>query len=143
MQREKRCSRGPLAPHLSPAGSPGTIDSCVPPQTSACTVASVVSDKFSRLLLALEERRTSALRDLEEARSRASAQAQEVEQRLQRHLQALAEYDSRARAVLEQEDDVAFLQVGLSVPQKGRKGRWLCPSAQLTAAVPGHRNRKS
>ncbi|XP_049624488.1 tripartite motif-containing protein 65-like [Suncus etruscus] len=79
-------------------------------QTSACTVASVVSDKFSHLLQALEERRASALRDLEEARSRASAQAQEEEQRLQRHLQALAEYDSRARAALEQEDDVAFLQ---------------------------------
>lgn len=105
-----------------------SIPVCPPPQTSACTVASVVSDKFSRLLQALEERRVSALRDLEEARSRASAQAQEVEQRLQRHLQALAEYDSRARAVLDREDDVAFLQVGLSVPQGGAVALPFCPA---------------
>lgn len=59
----------------------------------------------------LEMRRTRALRDLEAAKNRALAQADVEERRLQHHLQALAEYGSRARDLLEQADDRTFLQV--------------------------------
>ncbi|XP_013361457.1 PREDICTED: tripartite motif-containing protein 65 [Chinchilla lanigera] len=79
-------------------------------QNSACTLCSVVSGKFSRLLQALELRRISALRDIEAAKTQVLAPALDEEQRLQGHLEALAQYGQRVQELLEQEDDQTFLQ---------------------------------
>ncbi|XP_058561576.1 E3 ubiquitin-protein ligase TRIM65 isoform X1 [Neofelis nebulosa] len=79
-------------------------------QSSACTLASVVSSKFSCLLQALEMRRTLALTDIEVAKTQALTQAQDEERRLRGHLEALAHYDRRVRDLLEQSDDQTFLQ---------------------------------
>lgn len=83
----------------------------MPTQSSACTLASVVSSKFSCLLQALETRQTLALTDIEVAKSQALAQAQDGERRLRGHLEALAHHDRRIRDLLEQPDDQTFLQV--------------------------------
>ncbi|KAM6174290.1 E3 ubiquitin-protein ligase TRIM65 isoform 1-T1 [Erethizon dorsatum] len=79
-------------------------------QTLACTLRSVVSGKFSRLLQALELRRISALRDIEAAETQVLAPALDEEQRLQGHLEALAQYGQRIQELLEQVDDQTFLQ---------------------------------
>lgn len=79
-------------------------------QSSACTLASMVSGKFSCLLQALEMRRNLALRDIEVAKTQALAQAQDEEQRLRGHLEAMAQSDCRIRDLLEQLDDQTFLQ---------------------------------
>uniref|UniRef100_A0A673UM19 E3 ubiquitin-protein ligase TRIM65 n=1 Tax=Suricata suricatta TaxID=37032 RepID=A0A673UM19_SURSU len=79
-------------------------------QSSACTLASVVSSKFSCLLQALETRRTLALTDIEVAKTQALAQAQDGERRLRGHLEGLAHHDRRIRDLLEQPDDQTFLQ---------------------------------
>ncbi|KAF6300051.1 tripartite motif containing 65 [Rhinolophus ferrumequinum] len=79
-------------------------------QSSACTLASVVSGKFSCLLQALEMRRNLALRDIEVAKTQALAQARDEEQRLRGHLEAMAQSDCRIRDLLEQLDDQTFLQ---------------------------------
>lgn len=92
----------------------------VPTQSSACTLASVVSGKFSCLLQALKMRRDLALRDIEVAKTQALAQAQEEEQRLRGHLEAMTLSDHRIRNVLEQPDDQTFLQVpGLRATSRG------------------------
>lgn len=83
----------------------------MPIQRSACTLASMVSGKFSRLLQALEMRRMEALRGIEVAKTQALAQAQEEEQRLRGHLEATAVFDRRTQDLLEQSDDRTFLQV--------------------------------
>lgn len=82
----------------------------MPIQSSACTLASMVSGKFSCLLQALKMREVVALRDIEVAKKQALARAQEEEQRLQGHLEAMACFDRRIRD-LEQLDDPTFLQV--------------------------------
>ncbi|XP_019321710.1 tripartite motif-containing protein 65 isoform X3 [Panthera pardus] len=79
-------------------------------QSSACTLASVVSSKFSCLLQALEMRRTLALTDIEVAKTQALTRARDEERRLRGHLEALAHYDRRVRDLLEQSDDQTFLQ---------------------------------
>ncbi|XP_008153407.2 tripartite motif-containing protein 65 isoform X1 [Eptesicus fuscus] len=79
-------------------------------QNSACTLASMVSGKFSRLLQALELRQIKALRGIEVAKTQALAQAQEEERRLQGHLEATAVFDRRTQDLLEQSDDRTFLQ---------------------------------
>ncbi|XP_004432990.1 PREDICTED: tripartite motif-containing protein 65 [Ceratotherium simum simum] len=79
-------------------------------ERSACTLASVVSGKFSCLLQALEMRRAVALRDIKVAKTQALAQALDGEQQLQGHLEALARYDCRIRDLLEQLDDRTFFQ---------------------------------
>ncbi|XP_045842275.1 tripartite motif-containing protein 65 isoform X2 [Meles meles] len=79
-------------------------------ESSACTLASMISGKFSRLLQALEMRRALALKDIEVAETQALAQAQDAEQRLRGHLEALVHYDRRVRDLLEQLDDRTFLQ---------------------------------
>ncbi|XP_023507763.1 E3 ubiquitin-protein ligase TRIM65 isoform X1 [Equus caballus] len=79
-------------------------------QRSACTLASVVSGKFSCLLQALEMRRAVALKDIEVAKTQALTQALDEEQRLQGRLEALACRDRRIRDLLEQLDDRTFLQ---------------------------------
>ncbi|KAM5216586.1 E3 ubiquitin-protein ligase TRIM65 isoform 1-T1 [Hipposideros larvatus] len=79
-------------------------------QSSAGTLASVVSGKFSCLLKALETRRDLALRDINVAKTRALAQAWEEEQRLRGHLEAMAHSGRRIGDLLEQLDDRTFLQ---------------------------------
>ncbi|XP_059006291.1 E3 ubiquitin-protein ligase TRIM65 isoform X1 [Mustela lutreola] len=79
-------------------------------QSSACTLASMISGKFSRLLQALEMRRALALKDIKVAETQALAQAQEAEQRLQGHREALVCYDRRVQDLLQQLDDRTFLQ---------------------------------
>ncbi|XP_032726476.1 tripartite motif-containing protein 65 isoform X1 [Lontra canadensis] len=79
-------------------------------ETSACTLASVISGKFRGLLQALEKRRASALKDIEVAETQALAQAQDAEQRLRGHREALVRYDRRVRDLLQQPDDRTFLQ---------------------------------
>ncbi|XP_012909868.1 E3 ubiquitin-protein ligase TRIM65 isoform X2 [Mustela nigripes] len=79
-------------------------------QSSACTLASMISGKFSRLLQALEMRRALALKDIKVAETQALAQAQEAEQRLRGHREALVCYDRRVRDLLQQLDDRTFLQ---------------------------------
>lgn len=91
-------------------------------QSSACTLASVVSGKFSRLLQALEMRRLQALRDIEVGKTQALAQAQEEEQRLQDHLEAMAHFDHRICDLLEQLDDRTFLQASQHLAPLGPLG---------------------
>ncbi|XP_012309112.2 E3 ubiquitin-protein ligase TRIM65 isoform X1 [Aotus nancymaae] len=79
-------------------------------QSSACTLASSVSGKFSSLLQALEMQHTAALRSIEAAKTQALAQAQDEEQRLRGHLEALARHGCRIQELLEQGDVLTFLQ---------------------------------
>ncbi|XP_054448873.1 E3 ubiquitin-protein ligase TRIM65 [Pteronotus mesoamericanus] len=79
-------------------------------QSSACTLASRVSGKFSCLMQALEMRRDLVLRDLNVAKTRALAQAREEEQRLRDHLEAATRFDRRIQDLLGQLDDRTFLQ---------------------------------
>ncbi|XP_044103343.1 tripartite motif-containing protein 65 isoform X2 [Neovison vison] len=79
-------------------------------ESSACTLASMISGKFSRLLQALEMRRALALKDIKVAETQALAQAQDAEQRLRGHREALVHYDRRVRDLLQQLDDRTFLQ---------------------------------
>eukprot|EP00071_Canis_lupus_P056905 XP_851858.2 tripartite motif-containing protein 65 [Canis lupus familiaris] len=79
-------------------------------QSSAHTLASAISGKFSCLLQALEMRRALALEDIKAAKTQALAQAQDTEQQLRSHLEALSRYDRRVRDVLEHLDDRTFLQ---------------------------------
>lgn len=83
----------------------------MPTQNSICTLASMVSAKFSCLLQALEMRRISAQRDIEVAKTQALAQARDEEQRIQGHLQAVAHCDRRIRDLLDYSDDQTFFQV--------------------------------
>lgn len=129
----------PTFPPLRPAGSPGTwlpSTSPVPTQSSACTLTSVISGKFNRLLQALEMQRDLALRNIEVAKTQALEQARDEKQRLQGHLEALSCCDHRIRNLLEQLDDRTFLQV----PGLGAAG-WgpgcLPLVLWLIAAVPG------
>lgn len=137
----------PTSPPLSPVGSCGSglpwygagawspKAPPVPTQSSACTLASMVSGKFSCLLQALEMRRNLALRDIEVAKTQALAQAQDEEQRLRGHLEAMARSDCRIRDLLEQLDDQTFLQVpglraagwGASVPAPCAQAYCSCP----------------
>ncbi|XP_021564621.1 tripartite motif-containing protein 65 [Carlito syrichta] len=55
-------------------------------------------------------RRAMVLRDVETAKTQALAQAQGKEQWLQGHLEALAHYEHRIQELLEQADDLTFLQ---------------------------------
>ncbi|XP_047399965.1 tripartite motif-containing protein 65 isoform X2 [Sciurus carolinensis] len=101
-----------VTPPGRPGGArPGHPDAPpVPTQSAACTLASVVSGKFSCLLQALEMRRASALKGIETSKTQALTQAREEEQRLHNHLEALAQYGHRVQGLLEQVDDQTFLQ---------------------------------
>ncbi|XP_037349235.1 tripartite motif-containing protein 65 [Talpa occidentalis] len=79
-------------------------------QSSACTMASMVSSKVTSLLQALKRWETWALEDIEVAKTQALAQVQEEEQRVRGHLEALARYDRRARDLLEESDDQTLYQ---------------------------------
>ncbi|KAM5274827.1 E3 ubiquitin-protein ligase TRIM65 [Ctenodactylus gundi] len=96
-------------------------------QSSACALASVVSGKFSRLLQALEWRRTLALRDMEAAKKQVLAQAQDEGQRLRGHLEALNHYSHEVRSVLEQVDDQSFLQESQKLSEPPEPLRPLTP----------------
>lgn len=98
-------------------------------QSSACTLASVVSRRFSSLLQELEMRQTKILRDIEVAKKQALGQVLNEEQRLTGHLKALAQYDHSVQDLLEQVDDYNFFQV----PDLGAVG-W----ALLLCLVPIH-----
>lgn len=103
-------------------------------QRSACTLASVVSGKFSCLLQALEMRRAVALKDIEVAKTQALTQALDEEQRLQGRLEALACRDRRIRDLLEQLDDRTFLQVpGLRAAGWGPSVSAPCARAYCTS----------
>lgn len=108
----------------------------VPTQNSICTLASMVSGKFSCLLQALEMRRISAQRDIEVAKTQALAQARDEEQRIQGHLEAVAHSNRRIRDLLEHSDDQTFFQVpGLGAAVGGPACLPLV--SKLIAAVPG------
>lgn len=83
----------------------------MPPQSSACTLASVVSRRFSSLLQVLEKQQASTLRDIEGAKKRALDQVLHERQRLTDHLKALSQYDQSVQDLLGQGDDFIFFQV--------------------------------
>uniref|UniRef100_A0A8D1LK60 E3 ubiquitin-protein ligase TRIM65 n=1 Tax=Sus scrofa TaxID=9823 RepID=A0A8D1LK60_PIG len=96
-------------------------------QSSACTLASMVSGKFSRLLQALEMQRAMALKDIEAAKTQALEQARDEEQRLQGHLEALTHCDHRIHDLLEQSDDCTFLQESQLLAPPGPLGPLTLP----------------
>ncbi|XP_057392362.1 E3 ubiquitin-protein ligase TRIM65 [Balaenoptera acutorostrata] len=96
-------------------------------QSSACTLTSVISGKFSRLLQALEMQRDLALRDIEVAKTQALEQARDEKQRLQGHLEALSCCDHRIRNLLEQLDDRTFLQESQLLAPPGPLGPLTLP----------------
>ncbi|XP_021491595.1 E3 ubiquitin-protein ligase TRIM65 isoform X1 [Meriones unguiculatus] len=79
-------------------------------ESSACTLASVVSRRFGSLLQVLEEQQTKILRDIEVAKEQALGQVLNEEQRLAGHLEALAQDGHSVQGVLEQVDDYSFFQ---------------------------------
>ncbi|XP_012891919.1 PREDICTED: tripartite motif-containing protein 65 [Dipodomys ordii] len=79
-------------------------------QSSACTLASMVSSKFSCLLQALEKRQALALENIETAKTQALAQIQDEERQLRGHLEALTQYGRRVHDLLTQGDHQTFLQ---------------------------------
>lgn len=83
----------------------------VPMQSSACTLASVISRRFSSLLQALEKQRASTLSDIEVAKKQALDQVLNEKQRLTDHLKALSQYDHSVQDLLAQADDCIFFQV--------------------------------
>ncbi|XP_017919272.1 PREDICTED: tripartite motif-containing protein 65 isoform X1 [Capra hircus] len=96
-------------------------------QNSACTLTSVISDKFSHLLQALERRRARALRDIDVAKTQAQEQAQQEKQRLQSHLEAMSLCDRRIRRLLEHLDDRTFLQESQQLVPPGPLGPLTLP----------------
>ncbi|XP_032472843.1 tripartite motif-containing protein 65 isoform X2 [Phocoena sinus] len=96
-------------------------------QSSACTLTSVISGKFNRLLQALEMQRNLALRDIEVAKTQALEQARDEKQRLQGHLEALSCCDHRIRNLLEQLDDRTFLQESQLLAPPGPLGPLTLP----------------
>lgn len=99
----------------------------MPTQNSACTLTSVISDKFSHLLQALERRRARALRDIDVAKTQAQEQAQQEKQRLQSHLEAMSLCDRRIRRLLEHLDDRTFLQESQQLVPPGPLGPLTLP----------------
>ncbi|KAL1778889.1 tripartite motif-containing protein 65 [Sigmodon hispidus] len=79
-------------------------------ESSACTLASVVSSRFSSLLEALEKQQILALRNIEVAKKQALDQALDEIQRLTGHLEALSQYDHSVQDLLRQADDCIFFQ---------------------------------
>ncbi|XP_059128127.1 E3 ubiquitin-protein ligase TRIM65 isoform X2 [Peromyscus eremicus] len=79
-------------------------------QSSACTLTSVVSSRFSSLLQALEKLRALTLRNIEVAKKRALDQALSEIQRLTDHLEVLSQYDHSVQDLLGQVDDSIFFQ---------------------------------
>ncbi|XP_059988882.1 E3 ubiquitin-protein ligase TRIM65 isoform X3 [Lagenorhynchus albirostris] len=96
-------------------------------QSSACTLTSVISGKFNRLLQALEMQRDLALRNIEVAKTQALEQARDEKQRLQGHLEALSCCDHRIRNLLEQLDDRTFLQESQLLAPPGPLGPLTLP----------------
>ncbi|XP_028340158.1 E3 ubiquitin-protein ligase TRIM65 isoform X3 [Physeter macrocephalus] len=96
-------------------------------QSSACTLTSMISGKFSRLLQALEMQRYLALRNIEVAKTQALEQARDEKQRLQGHLEALSCCDRRIRNLLEQLDDRTFLQESQLLAPPGPLGPLTLP----------------
>lgn len=80
-------------------------------ESSACTLASAVSRRFSSLLQVLEKQQASTLSDIEVAKKQALGQVLEEEQRLTEHLRALSQYDHSVQDLLGQVDDYIFFQV--------------------------------
>lgn len=83
----------------------------MPTQSSARTLASVVSRRFSSLLQVLEKQQASTLSDIEGAKKRALDQVLHERQRLTDHLKALSQYDQSVQDLLGQGDDFIFFQV--------------------------------
>ncbi|XP_028745548.1 tripartite motif-containing protein 65 [Peromyscus leucopus] len=79
-------------------------------ESSACTLTSVVSSRFSSLLQALEKLQASTLRNIEVAKKQALDQALREIQRLTEHLEVLSQYDHGVQALLGQVDDSSFFQ---------------------------------
>ncbi|KAL6046937.1 hypothetical protein STEG23_019977, partial [Scotinomys teguina] len=79
-------------------------------ESSACTLTSVVSRRFSSLLQALEKLQASTLRDIEVAKKQALGQALSEIQRLTGHLEVLSQYDHSVQDLLGQVDDCIFFQ---------------------------------
>ncbi|XP_037665876.1 tripartite motif-containing protein 65 isoform X2 [Choloepus didactylus] len=96
-------------------------------QSSACTLASAVSGKFSCLLQALEVLQALALSNIEAAEAQALAQARDEEQRLRGHLEGLADHSCRIQDLLEQLDDRTFLQESQLLVPPGSLGPLTLP----------------
>ncbi|XP_040100518.1 tripartite motif-containing protein 65 isoform X2 [Oryx dammah] len=96
-------------------------------QNSACTLTSMISGKFSRLLQALEMRRARALRDIDVAKTQAQEQALQEKQRLQSHLEAVSLCDRRIRRLLDHLDDWTFLQESQHLVPPGPLGPLTLP----------------
>lgn len=95
----------------------------MPTQSSACTVASLVSSRFSSLLQALETQWDLTLRNIKTAKEQALGQALNEIQRLTGHLEALSQYGHSVQDLLGQADDCVFFQV----PNLGTGARALLP----------------
>lgn len=117
---------------MSNLGPSSTETPPVPAQRSACTMSSMVSNKFSRLLQALEMQQALTLQGIQAAETRALAQAQGEEQRLQDQLDALAQDSRRIRDLLGEGDSQAFLQVAdVIVGVGGRELACVFPGTRL------------
>lgn len=79
-------------------------------ESSACTLASLVSRRFSSLLQALEKQQDLTLRNIEAAKEQALGQALNEIQRLTGHLEALSQYGHSVQDLLGQADDCVFFQ---------------------------------
>lgn len=86
-------------------------------ESSACTLASVVSRRFSSLLQALEKQQASTLSDIEVAKKQALGQVLNEKQRLTDHLRALSQYDQSVQDLLAQADDCIFFQELQQLPE--------------------------
>ncbi|XP_034360356.1 E3 ubiquitin-protein ligase TRIM65 [Arvicanthis niloticus] len=86
-------------------------------ESSACTLASVVSRRFSSLLQVLEKQQASTLGDIEVAKKQALDQVVNEKQRLTDHLKALSQYDHSVQDLLGQGDDYIFFQELQQLPE--------------------------
>lgn len=102
-----------MSPPFKPSGCEGlaTQRFLLPTQSSACTLASVVSRRFSSLLQVLEKQQASTLSDIEAAKKQALDQVVTEKQRLTDHLKALSQDDHSVQDLLGQVDDFIFFQV--------------------------------
>ncbi|CAH6776439.1 tripartite motif-containing protein 65 [Phodopus roborovskii] len=79
-------------------------------ESSACTLASAVTSRFSSLFQALEKQKALTLRSIEVGKKQALGQALSETQRLTSHLEALSQYDRSVQDLLGQVDNCIFFQ---------------------------------
>lgn len=89
-------------------------------ESSACTVASLVSSRFSSLLQALKTQQDLTLRNIETAKEQALGQALNEIQRLTGYLKALSQYEHSVQDLLGQADDCVFFQELQQLSEPGK-----------------------